>query len=255
MSGLIVTAKAFQKILKKREKELAQDISFNTDMGVDPGYTLREAMENELNRIAEDFRLQCRLAVKLRDIAIEEGLLKSSTPPSLEESPKLADRYALITIRPIEGTCLVYFEKAIATYMERPWVHGAEYHFEQTGENHESLGNGFHVHIVAKCKKSIRVPEIEMDARKDLEPITFSIQIGENKSPSCPKPRKFLQTERDLQYALNYIRGDKHNEDKDDAVYMNEEWRKLNGLQDVYYVGHWDNRESSPDAVIIQEVH
>lgn len=253
MSGLILTAKAFQKRLAKRKIEITKELQKYKDHKIDCDWTVQDRMEAEIEAIANDFRQQCKLAVKLRDIAIEEGLLKDPTAATGENIKKLdapatlADKYALITIRPAPGTCPVYFVKAVADFIERPWVRGAEYHFEQTGECEQELGDGFHVHIVAICKKSIRVQEILESAAKDFE-CKYSIQIGNNRN-------KFLKTETDLEYALNYIRGDKHDPTKATAVTLNNEWRQLMDIQDVYYAKSWDNRESSPEnAVIIQEV-
>lgn len=283
MAGLIMTAKALTKQLEKARKErvrfLDADISQAETMKgcncnpamsdyykkkLDDAIHRREHFDweewecNQINEITKAFRVQCRMAVRLRDIAMEEGLIKSEKDnngtPLLDDSPALTDVYALITIRPEPGTCLVFFEQRIALLMERPWILGAEYHFEQVGTDESTMGDGFHVHIVAKLKKSIRVPEITKDCTADLEPIRFRLQIGEEPTASKKRVRKFLKTARDLEFALNYIRGYKHNEDKEDAVEMDKEWRRLNGLQDVYYVGHWDNRESRTDAVIIEEV-
>lgn len=275
MAGLILTAKALAKKLKEaRDKQRnsldsliaqAQQMkSQNMDPRMSDYYTEKVANaikdrdefdwetweRRAITQITKEFRDQCKMAVALREIAMEEGLIKKQTSesgtPMLEDSPALGDRYALITIRPEPGTCLVYFEKAVSEFMERPWVLGAEWHFEQTGTDESTWGDGFHVHIVAKCKKSIRVTEITQCAAKDFE-CRHTIQIGNDR-------KKFLKTERDLEYALNYIRGDKHDEDKEDAVALNEEWRDRCGLQQVYYTRDWDNRESRPNAVIIEEV-
>lgn len=253
MSGLIVTAKSFQTILKKKKLDIAREIERFKEHGIDPGYTLEDAMENELNKVAEDFRMQCRLAVKLRNIAMEEGLIKNDGDgtPRLEDSPALIGQYCLITVRPVAGTCLVYFEKAIATFMERPFIIGAEYHFEQVGTTPETMGDGFHCHMILHTKSSKRANEIMKDLRGDLE-CECSIQMGKEIGK---KKYYFLKTEKDLEYALNYIRGDKHDDEKTDAVELNSEWRRINMLEDVYYIREWDNRESRPDAVIIEEVH
>lgn len=251
MSGLIVTAKAYLNRIKKIEKECREKkLKAEYGGGVYEEGEMELRVEREYKQIADDFRVQCKLAVMLRDIALEEGLIKNdgnNGTPKLEDSPVLSERYALITIRPADGTCLVWFETAVASFLEhRPWVLGAEYHFEQTGDNEDDLGNGFHVHMVVRCKKSIRATEILKDVASDFE-CKYSIQIGN-------KRNKFLKTERDLEYALNYVRGDKHDESKEAAIELNDEWRTLNGLQDAYYVKDWDNRESRPDAVIIEEV-
>lgn len=252
MAGLIVTAKAFQAQLKKKEKEAQKMIDFSKDQGVDPGITLEEYMEGEMNRIAEEFRMQCRLAMKLKKVAEEEGLIKSNDngTPRLEDSPGLKDNYCMITVRPVEGTCLVFFEQAIERFMERPFIIGAEYHFEQTGECEETLGNGFHVHMILKTKKSKRACDIIKELRSDIE-VNATVEMGKEINR---RRYYFMKNEKDLEYALNYIRGDKHNADKEAAVEMNEEWRRINGLKDVYYVREWDNRESRQDAVIIEEV-
>lgn len=250
MSGLIVTAKGYLNRIKKIEKECREKkLKAEYGGGCYAEGEMELRVEREYQQIADDFRNQCRLAVMLRNIALEEGLIKkinTDGTPKLEDSPVLSERYALITIRPADGTCLVWFEQAVANFLEhRPWVLGAEYHFEQTGDVFETMGVGFHVHMVVRCKKSIRATEILKDVASDFE-CKYSVQIGNNRN-------KFLKTERDLEYALNYVRGDKHEESKEAAVELNEEWRALKGLQDAYYVKDWDNRESRP-AVIIEEV-
>lgn len=200
MSGLIMTAKAFQKQLKDRKKQIARDM----DAGLDFGMTMDEVLNAEMDRIAEDFRLQCRLAVKLKKIAEEEGLIKTEDrTPKLEDSPTLVGQFCMITVRPVEGTCLVYFEKAIATFMERPFIIGAEYHFEQVGTTPETMGNGFHCHMILHTKSSKRANDIMKDLRSDLECVC-SIEMGKEIGK---KKYYILKTERDLEYALNYIRG------------------------------------------------
>lgn len=251
MAGLILTAKAFDKQLQKDTDKFLKERMHAT--GITDTETLlkwsTEYRAARLEVIKKDFERQCKIAVALREVAEATGLIRKperNETPRLEDSPALPERYALITIRPEPGTCLVYFEKAVKEFMERPWVLGAEYHFEQTGQDEATMGDGFHVHIVAKCKKSIRATEIIAHAARDFE-CKHTIQIGNQRN-------KFLKTERDLEYALNYIRGDKHDEEKEDAVALNELWRKTCGLNDVYTTRDWDNRESSTNAVIIEEV-
>jgi hypothetical protein len=251
MSGLIVTSKAFFKQIEKKRKETIRAIQMCVDNGIDPGYTVDDMMASEIDRIKEEFRMQCRLAVELKKVAEEEGLIKSQVDngtPKLEDSPVLGDRFALITMRPEPGTCLVWFEQSLCDLQHQPWIKCAEIHMEQTGTDQESLGEGFHAHMVCKVTRTKRAGDIAKDLVKHFEPSRVHIEIGNKK-------HKFLKTERDLEYALNYIRGDKHDEDKEDAVIMNEDWRKLHGLQDVYYIRDWDNRETRPDAVIIEEVN
>lgn len=248
MAGLIVTSKAFFKQMEKKRKEAIRSIQVFEDNGINPGYTLDDVMDGEINRIKEEFRMQCRLAVELRKVAEEEGLIKSQDDrtPKLEDSPTLGDRYALITMRPEDGTCLVWFEQALNDLQHQPWIKNAEYHMEQVGDTDETLGNGFHAHMVCKVTKTKRAGDIVKDLVKHFEPVRVMIQIGNNKN-------KFLKTERDLEYALNYVRGDKHNDNKEAAVELNEDWREMHGLLNVYYIRDWDNRESRP-AVIIEEV-
>lgn len=256
MAGLIITAKALQNKMDKYKKDiLARQAAFES-MGHDSGMDLNKMLEQEMDKMVADFRLQCKLAVKLRDVAIEEGLIqppKTQGTPMLEDSPLLSGLYALITIRPAPGSCLVFFETRVAQWMERPYIIGAEYVFEQVGEDEETMGEGFHAHAVVHLKKSTRAGAIAKDITGDMEPMACLVQIGEDPAKHS-KPKKFLKTQRDLEWSLNYIRGDKHNPEKADAVAVNEMWRKLNGLQERYYIREWDNRESRPDAVIIEEI-
>lgn len=274
MAGIIREAKDILGRLKKTEKEIEKSIQATLDqMGQNPsgfskGFqppTVEEMMASHIDRAVEQFRRECILAMRLRDVAMEVGLIqpKQTTHPQIEASPSLVGRYCMITIRPAPRTCFATFREGVFKFVERGLFVGGEYAFEQLGENDDELGEGFHCHIVAEVKGYVQVKEIVRDAKTDIK-VPHICQVGEDEEKK-KNARKFFKTERDLEYSRNYIRGRKHNDEKEAAISWNPKWRMRECLNDLYVFGEWsaphmgdtyedDDPESRPSGVIIEEV-
>lgn len=238
MSGIIREAKEIYRRIEKRKRELAKQYQAAIDQGIDPGYNIDSFIANDMKNEVERFRAECAIALQLRQVAIEEGLIRNPDPPQIEDG--LVGKHCLITIRPPTGTCFTTFRMGVERYVKRGLFIKGEYAFEQCGESEDTLGNGFHVHILANVKDYVQFKELNRDVHKDIQG-DFMFQVGNDK-------KKFLRTPTDLEFCRNYIRGDKHNDDKRAAVSLNATWRAMNALDDLYIF----NNESST-LVVVEE--
>lgn len=227
--------------MEKRKKDFHKQLQACIDQGIEPGYTLEECIGNDLEREINRFKEECKIALRLRDVAMEVGLIKSTSPQPLKLEGGWVGKYCLITIRPPHGSCFTTFRLGVERYVKRPYFLNGEYAFEQCGENEDEIGNGFHVHILARVKEYCQFKELNRDVHKDIQG-DFMFQVGSDK-------KKFLRTQTDLEFCQNYIRGDKHDDAKRAAVSWNAEWRAMNALEDIYIF----NNESST-MVVVEEV-
>lgn len=236
MSGIIREAKEIYKRMEKRKAEFRKQLQLAQDNGLDPGFTLENCTSKDLEREITRFKEECKIALQLKQAAMEVGLIRAPPTPQIEGG--LVGKYCLITIRPPDGTCFFNFKTEVERYIKRPYFISGEYAFEQCGENAEDVGNGFHVHILACVKDYVQFKELNRDVHKDVSG-DFMFQVGNEK-------KKFLRTQTDLEFCQHYIRGDKHNDAKRAAISWNAEWRAMNALDDLYVF----NNESSTMVVV-----
>lgn len=275
MAGIIREARDIYKYLAKVKKDHEKFLTCLRDQGVDTtnATTVEEIMEGRLDEKLNEFEEICKIAVKLRNIAVDTGLIADKSGDGVEDNPKLNGKYAMITIRPIEGAyTLEEFHIYLLTYLKKSYFLGGKYAFEQVGEDILSIGKGWHVHIVCKLKDYVQFQELERDIAKCIPGYVkpgsegntkYIFQVGEKNDGSKKRVRKFLERQRDLEYCLNYIDGDKHDADKEQAVSLNTQWRMAMDIEDVYTWGeNVDFRRAAlPESstkvgeCIVEEVH
>lgn len=103
-------------------------------------------------------------------------------------------------------------------------IQGLEYQYIKEAivsiENYSSVGENLHVHILKKGiynkTKLIR----DMSRKFKVAPNFINVKKGTNES--------------DYRNRLNYIKGDKTDEDKKENSIKDQIWRKENNIQDVY---------------------
>lgn len=215
-----------EKIYKSCWKSAMTDDLLNQ---IPEGFTFSEWLERKWKMEMGIIRKQIIPKYhELKQVLIEGKVMKS-------DEEKIKDRWALITLRPEPNSCnLQQFIKDVNKVVNKSLIIECEYAFEQTGDNDNNIGQGFHVHILAKLRENCNVQHI-ITACKFIK-YNCIVQVGSKTG------KKFLSTNSDLEYCKNYIRGDKHNKDKEPAVAMDKIWRMQNGLQDLY------SRQSSPSA-------
>lgn len=253
MAGIIREARDIYKGMEKKKKEYMKRLDVIRDQcGKEPDMpSVQEFMEGELNTKCEEFRQICEIAVRLRDIAIDTGLVCNKDGGDNNDNPRLEGKYAMITIRPEEGAfTLEEFHLYLLTYLKKSYFLGGVYTFEQLGEDVLTIGKGWHVHIVCKLKPYVQFQELERDVEKCIPGYVspkklkenpglktkYLFQVGES-GDNKKRPRKFLNTHRDLEYCLNYLDGEKHDVEKALAVARNEDWRLAMDLEQRYTWG------------------
>jgi len=136
---------------------------------------------------------------------------------------KVKNFWYLITINPDKSKWVLHsFVNYIKELICSKYFIRAEFVFEQKGINLLTIGENYHCHIV--CESKYYSAEILRHLNKNANSM---IQIG--------KPgHKYLKFESDIEFAKNYIRGDKHNKDKEPAIAMDAIWRKNENLDEIY---------------------
>lgn len=243
MAGIIREARSIYKALEKVKKDQEKLINVQRDCGRDVSKmpSPDEVLNGRLGEQLEEFRKICEIAVQLRDIAEETGLIRTGHVVS-DDNPKLDGKYAMITIRPKDGAyTLEEFHLYLLTYLKKPYFLGGVYAFEQLGTDILTIGKGWHVHIVCKLKPYVQFQELKRDLEKCMPGKlgeTYTLQVGESDDGGKKKRvRKFLERRSDLEYALNYLDGDKHDDSKDAAVSLNTQWRLAMDLEDRFTWG------------------
>lgn len=198
-------------------------------------YKMQEIPEDTIDQLYED-RLK-------EEWDIEKNRLKDKIIPAyfelkdiLEEfkvivrdnTEKLPERYVFITLRPEPDACLLKtFMYHCETFFKKNLFINSEWVFEQAGKTELEQGNGFHCHGIAMVKNYVAVKDIIR--AYEFIPYNCILQIGRKDSKT-----KFITKQQDLDYARNYIRGDKFNAEKEKAVIIDKIWREKNQISAIY---------------------
>lgn len=167
-------------------KEVDKRIRLCQDVGNDT--VTKEMIEQQvLNNNIRAMRYGCQLAIAYKEVATEMGLLKAK-----------ATNTFMITIRPeCKKINLHTFIKDVNSYLERKMfkhIHICTY--EQKGTNLDTLGNGFHVHIIAEttCRSK---GEVLRNTIGTFERYTAAncIQVDVCKNPEDVKQRYLIDYE------------------------------------------------------------
>lgn len=187
---------------------------------LDPSINYHERVDLEFEAERQAFiRLKPKITAMME--AYREVGLLGKQPIGLE------GKWVFVTLRPEEGaTDLRNFINDCYVFVNKGMFLQKEYVFEQTGKTEESAGTGFHCHILANVKSYVNVKDI-ITAWSFVK-YNVIIQIGSKTG------KKFLKDETDLEFCKHYIRGEKHNKDKEPAVAIDKIWRKTMGLKDIY---------------------
>lgn len=134
-------------------------------------------------------------------------------------------RWSLITVRPPHDTVFEQFKQDVDEYIDKwssKWL-TCEYAFEQKGETEDTLGHGFHVHLLISTQTRNYYKSHILKALKSK--FTYV-------SANCIQ----VDSVKNLDRAKAYIRGEKE-ECKLTAVRYDNMWREQKGLQPIYVIG------------------
>lgn len=179
-----------------------------TNLHLNNNLSYEEAKESVLR----DFRVTCRLGIQLLN---EFNNLRGD---------RIDDHY-FITIRPDE-TKISFpdFYHEIYKLVQRKCFINFKLSFEQKGTNEESMGKGFHVHIIAYMKQP---------SKKNVLRDIYST-VKSYTAYNCIDVRKLL-TQQDIdnvdKYIVEYISEDDHKIATRDCDIL---WREKNNLKNIY---------------------
>lgn len=171
-------------------------------------------------------RIRNQLAPKYHEL---EAVLRTANIIKNKDLNSLNGKHCFITLRPEPGAINLHrFIFDVKKFADKDLFLSGEYVFEQKGYTEEEMGIGFHAHLLMSCKDYVQVKDI-INAYKFIK-YNCVIQIGDKKD----KKKKFLRTEKDLEFVKNYIRGFKHNEEKEKCVIIDKIWRKKIEIEEIY---------------------
>lgn len=223
------------KLNKKIKKEyLERSITSGIDEYNPELYN--NVFDANMNEFEQNCRLGIQLMMKFKEIAKDEGLLASDN---------IKQTY-FITIRPDTSSIkFIDFYNKVSEYVNRKCFIECKCSFEQKGTNEQSLGEGFHVHIIAKMRQRSK-GEVLRDTQRTFKQSTSAncIQVD------------LLKTTEDLNkttsYLVEYTSDDGH---KIPTKEWDQAWRNKLGLQDFYEIsGPLPAIKSRAGSVIIKEI-
>lgn len=134
-------------------------------------------------------------------------------------------RCYMITVRPDTSKIkFCNFRELVTQYLNKwsnKWIWW-EYTFEQKGNSSNTIGNGFHMHlIICTASENYYPSHLLRDCYSQ-----FNICTAKN----CIQ----IDTIKNLARAKEYIRGDKKDDDKLKCIAYDIMWRNQNNLENIY---------------------
>ncbi len=174
-------------------------------------------MQYELGELGEDFEM----------IKALEDKVKAKLDEKKTSSSKNA--YVWITINPKPDINVCKFRKACVNVAKRSFFKNAMYVYEQRGDSDETIGKGFHCHMLA-----------ERDFTKTTRPSHMKRDIGNSVKNILNLNAKnpYIQFV-DAEYAkdkIRYMLGDKdlHKDEKDIKLVYDKLWRDRENIEHIY---------------------
>lgn len=159
--------------------------------------------------------------------------------------------YYLITLTPGIGVDIDRFKYLVERFVNRKFVRGYVYAFEQSGEVEEAMGKNPHVHIIVRQKNHYSRSKI----KQYVDETFHSLYKPEGLKGNSIKPQfadvKCLKSHTVNTQVEKYLNGDKKDDSKHAAVELNGKWRTLYGIDQSYkggdlsYVEDDDEEEES----------
>lgn len=196
--------KEINKLNEKWRKENCD--SFEDDI---PEEQIRKHEQMVLERNKRAMRYGCELALAYKEIASDYGLIKQD-----------AKRTFMITIRPDTNKInFATFKNDVDNFLTRTMFHKIHHcSFEQKGTSLDTLGHGFHVHIISEttCRSKGEV------LRNTIS--TFKRYTADNciQVDVCKNPEETIQN-----YLIDYKSKDGH---KEITKEWDARWREQVGL-------------------------
>jgi len=200
------------RLRKQTLKDWSQYERTCQDLGVEPTATHDEFLERNRNKLIVDYLEGQRTLNAMMERGIEEGLIEA----------KVSRTFA-VTISPDETKIdFDTFYCLIQRLMKRKCFIDYTLSFEQRGTTEETLGQGFHVHIVAKMTqrgKQNVIADVYNTVKHCCEKQCVDVGLAKT-------PEKMIQN-----YLIDYKSDDGHKVETRD---WDAKWRKKNGILPLY---------------------
>lgn len=190
--------------------------------------------EESLQTSLDDLREECRIAKLIQQILIEEGL---SEKKAYKDNLK-SNNWWWITIRPPPNSNITFTNF-------KHWVEGSlltniefdkwRYAYEQKGESGNSIGVGFHIHLIVHSPNYLQKKDLLAKLKtqaKILLNIPHKSKFPNNYEAMIDLEK--IHTQMQIDNYTEYIKGNKKQADKQFAVQYDKIFRQRYDLQDLY---------------------
>lgn len=202
------------KEIKKATRDIDPwDDNFATKLGV----AYEESRKKALDNFDANVELGIALMLRFKEKAKSMGLIENNGTDAVT-------RTYMITIRPDDKRIdFNHFRNVVQDYVNRRMIENIyAISFEQKGTSEDTLGNGFHVHIIAK-----------VTCRSKRELLLNTISTFKNWTASnciqvdlCKNPEEVKQ-----KYLIDYSSSDEH---KIETKKWDSLWRERNNIAPIY---------------------
>jgi len=202
-----------------------------------PDDQYKETYDHEINLKLNAIREHAKLAKQIKDILTEEGLMG-------KEPEKLKDNnYWWITLRPNVGKFKDFKNNFELTYLPTMNFDKYMYCYEQKGETKETLGMGFHVHLLAHLPDYTQKKDLLRKSKSQWAKY-FGSKKGDNIPEAFIDIDKVHTTEH-LNNLFKYMEGDKAEKQKAFACEQDPIWRNQEKLENIYTKGFKESQSDS----------
>lgn len=191
-------------------------------------YTYLEDYNRIVGNELEKLRKECAIAKLIKEIAIEEGIMKKP-----DESQGMPDNnWWWVTLRPKVGdfeSFKNHFEKTFLPIME---FDKYRYAFEQKGIDDATSGEGYHVHLIAHMPKYVQFKDLMRKAKSQWA--KYLLCKNGTEVPDAFIDISKISSKGMFSNIRSYIEGDKLEKEKLPAVKQDAKWREVVGLKPFY---------------------
>lgn len=139
------------------------------------------------------------------------------------KKPKRAKQIQFITINPKPDIDIEQFKALVEKLLEKTYMVNPQCQFEQTGTDIETMGQHPHCHII--IDKTIRKSKILQFIYQ-----LFKKYVGSQQSIDIKEYNDSMKQDK-----IDYMNGNKWDEDKEQACIINQAWRDKHGLNQIKF--------------------
>lgn len=221
------------RIARKAMKEALKDYNkLSSYPDLLQGRTFESFYNSEVDKEFRNLERGLQLKPRLDELLNKYGI-------TTKKPEKLSENYFWITLRPGDEhrNRFTDFKHLVLTkYLTRNCFISYRYAWEQKGETPETMGHGYHIHILAHCPNYLMKTQLIKDTKS-----TFK-KFCNGDVPDAFVQIEYIRTNDHFNNIRAYIMGYKTDSWKDEACAMDKPWREKYGLDDLYGTLDLDNK-------------